>query len=913
MRVSSGHLVIATRVRLVDIVAAALAAIALGLPSPAAAIQDYSHAAGSNCSGNPQDALGAIFDDFSSFGTTHSAGNMAISLTGWNQGGSGGSLLLNVDGTHCVGEDPPATSAISSSHKYVMKMWHGGGQTVGTPVRVHSANTQACSGKWIVDSSGANGYVEGRQALKAAFPKDYVEQDAYWGNTQGMTQCEGPNVASDGTVAVIHDIGAPTITGGPQGPTNSKSPTFSYSGAPAGAAYECRIDSAPFATCPNTGYAVPQSPGLSEGSHAFQVRIKDSGGRTDQPVAERDFSVDVTPPTLSASGPMIDTPSQPTGVSPEVQFDATDARNDVVSATLSINSSEVEYLTQADESCDASPCAIHDIFSPDLSAMTPGTYPYKVDVADAAGNHSALTGQVHLDPSSPTIQLSGPLFDANGGQLSTPSGTLNISAADSTSGNTGVAELDVAVDGTNDMSQSSNCTAACPGSANASYTYDASKWGDGTHTVTVSAYDQAGNEATQDLSFYVGAPGLPGCPDVQSSVQQTGTAASPIVGGQAASGFMSSSVGPSTPAPDDSSSATSTDASTGSATILDPSLEPDSSLEAPGATSVDSLSQDALDTSASGGFSLEDTACFVPMQTTAAAADATLEDNAAALYTNTATSTDTIIRPVATGEAIIQDRRQPDAPLSFSWKVGLEPGLQLQQLSSGAIAIVDPAADPPSGGAIPPDPYASMTANQVPAKLSDVQTQLDEEAYQVAAAEAETHEAVVAVIEPPYGVTATGTKTAASLQKTGPDTMTVTAGPDAQGVVTVVAKKPHSWCKTWFDLLLNRDREIGTYNRLCIKRDGAKHDYRGHFDAHYPNNPGGQMAARLQVRLYFVNANTGRSREAVDPYTPLRLNTPWHHGEPQSLYCARLWEHTANLRGETFWRIPKHGRLCWGE
>jgi Bacterial Ig-like domain len=90
-----------------------------------------------------------------------------------------------------------------------------------------------------------------------------------------------------------------TIDSGPSGPTNDPTPTFGFSSEP-GAGFQCRIDSASFASCTSPYTAAP----LSDGLHSFEVRATDGAANVDPSPASRSFTVDTTPPqTTIDSGP----------------------------------------------------------------------------------------------------------------------------------------------------------------------------------------------------------------------------------------------------------------------------------------------------------------------------------------------------------------------------------------------------------------------------------------------------------------------------------------------------------------------------------------------------------------------------------------------------------------------------------
>src|SRR5262249_57386968 len=80
------------------------------------------------------------------------------------------------------------------------------------------------------------------------------------------------------------DTSAPdtSITVSPAGTTSDPNAAFNYAGDDAGgsgvASFECSLDAAAFASCPDTGVTYP---GLPDGSHTFAVRATDQAGNTD--------------------------------------------------------------------------------------------------------------------------------------------------------------------------------------------------------------------------------------------------------------------------------------------------------------------------------------------------------------------------------------------------------------------------------------------------------------------------------------------------------------------------------------------------------------------------------------------------------------------------------------------------------
>jgi Big-like domain-containing protein len=113
------------------------------------------------------------------------------------------------------------------------------------------------------------------------------------------------------TTTPDNDTTAPdtTITSGPNGPTNSTAPTFTFSGSDnattaANLKYQYRLDSGGWSTTSTSTTATPT--GLSEGVHLFEVRAVDEAGNVDGTPAQRSFTEDTTAPNVESVIPKED-------------------------------------------------------------------------------------------------------------------------------------------------------------------------------------------------------------------------------------------------------------------------------------------------------------------------------------------------------------------------------------------------------------------------------------------------------------------------------------------------------------------------------------------------------------------------------------------------------------------------------
>ncbi len=184
------------------------------------------------------------------------------------------------------------------------------------------------------------------------------------GNTQSATR------------SFTVDTVAPSvsITGGPSGPTNDSTPTFTFSVSGGATTVECRINSGSYQDCASGSYT-PSS--LSDGDHTFTVRAGDAAGNARQ--RSRSFSVD----TVAPASPYIFT--NPNSVeyhlsSAEYEFLTLSFSGEVFTYECRLYRTDVTVLLPAFTACS----------SPRTYSVTyPRSYRFQVRAVDEAGNRSS--------------------------------------------------------------------------------------------------------------------------------------------------------------------------------------------------------------------------------------------------------------------------------------------------------------------------------------------------------------------------------------------------------------------------------------------------------------------------------------------------------------------------------------------
>jgi hypothetical protein len=254
---------------------------------------------------------------------------------------------------------------------------------------------------------------------------------------------------------------ATQITSSPPDPSNSTSPSFSFTSDDLGATYECSLDGSTWAACTS-----PKAyTGLADGSHTFLVRGRDAVG-----------NVDLAPPMLAWT---IDTVPPDTTITTGPQGTATSD-----SATFTFTSAETPSTFEC--SLDGAPFAA--CTSPtSYSGLANGSHTFSVRATDAAGNldgtPATRTWTVDVaivDTTPPTVSLTSPAAGT-----STVRGTLQLSA--DASDDVAVDHVDFLVNGT---------VIGTAGSAPYTVGWNSATIADGAATIAARAVDTSDNATT---------------------------------------------------------------------------------------------------------------------------------------------------------------------------------------------------------------------------------------------------------------------------------------------------------------------------------------------------------------------------------------------------------------------------------
>jgi Big-like domain-containing protein len=261
----------------------------------------------------------------------------------------------------------------------------------GTTVDVYT--DPSCTGTPVGEDSAEN-------FASPGIAVDPVGDDSsttyYVQSTDGVTPsaCSGTLPGTSGFVTYVEDSTPPvaSINLGPSGPTNDDTPRFAFSATDANGpvTFECSVDhgTASFAPCSGPGDSDTSGP-LAEGPWTFRVQATDAAGNTSTPVT-RDFTVDVTPPTVQITGGPTGTTTDPR---PTFTFTGNDPPVGTPAFECSIDTG----------SADFGPCSGPGNSDRPAAPLSNGSYAFHVQATDAAGNTSTAARVFAVNVPAPPV------------------------------------------------------------------------------------------------------------------------------------------------------------------------------------------------------------------------------------------------------------------------------------------------------------------------------------------------------------------------------------------------------------------------------------------------------------------------------------------------------------------------------
>ncbi len=344
-------------------------------------------------------------------------------------------------------------------------------------------------------------------------------------------------------------------------------------------------------------------------------------------------------------------------------------------------------------SCDGQSCSVSDDVSVPLASLPAGPAQLAVEVVADGVTVQRRALDIQVDRSGPALHLSGTLREAGATNesLSGDSYELEITALDAGLGDSGPFQVEVSVDGWQAALYDSKCSPRrC--AMNERFVYRNGAFGQGAHTVLVTATDGVGHRSSETFKVQdatiasectggatVTSGGQPCAPDYSPCTDQRGSLGRPGHDSHTSEDALALAQAAQ---PDlfQANRAERLDGHT-----VDPALESDDDA----LVLNQAQSSAAVSKAADGGMALglgHGAPCAVP-DGTSPGADAPVLSGDTAVYGETEPGTDTLIRPVSAGFELFKEIRNSGAPEEFSWTVKLLDGQSLQQLDEHTVAV----------------------------------------------------------------------------------------------------------------------------------------------------------------------------------------------------------------------------------
>jgi hypothetical protein len=512
---------------------------------------------------------------------------------------------------------------------------------------------------------------------------------------------------------------------------------------------------------------------LPQGTVQVPLKAYDFAGNvTTQTIT---LHIDRSAPQVKATGPLAEAAAGTlVTAGSKLDLTVTDRGSGVGTLELLLDGKVEETLTleeiEADggkQICSGETCTLTYSFIPDIGqALASGNHTFVVRAKDLAARVGTFSKEVALDTRAPDISLSGALAESAGLELEDEDARLKVAAADPAEAfASGLKWIVIAVDGVQVATRDSCKALPCLSSDGLSYTYREAEWGSGPHEVQILVTDRVGN--TAERRVMVNEPITAVAPECPTGPQKTEQAAGVVTPAEA-SQLFAAAVPPAVAPTEPSASEPAAESP------FDPSVaeEGEVSINEQGIDVVGTPTGGGIEDAAAGTFTVGQALCMQPSQKTSAASAPVEVGGDGVLYANSAPETDAIVRPTSFGTTIVEHRRGPASPSSFSWEIKLGPGEELRKLTNGSVVVVKNGVDVDNVEV--PTGVPALTPEAIP----DVEAQQLRAGANLAEANNAVEGEVTAVIAIPRALLNNGSTVPAQLYISGGEIVSATLPPN---------------------------------------------------------------------------------------------------------------------------------------
>ncbi len=308
-----------------------------------------------------------------------------------------------------------------------------------------------------------------------------------------------------------------------------------------------------------------------------------------------------------------------------------------------------------------------------------GAHTVLVKATDGLGNTTSksLSINVQKDTTKPTIEAGGSLINAPEGWVEQEGYGVNVYAKD---GGYGATSLELKIDG---KQVASTSPSSCPDGgceAHLQQTIDMAPYEGGAHPAELVAKDGAGNTETQRWTVNVDPAGQVSAEEVEATVSAAEHTAPEIVERTPVQAVVAESPGQAPEDPPGLAIEEGSLTSEGTPTESNVSADVAVGFEIKTKTSIEGGEEEEGEVMASS-------ISAAPTATSQAAGEAVVVNGQAAVYANTASSVDTVIRPAYDGLMSFEAIRSTAAPEEYSWTVHLNKGEHMEQIDDHSVGV----------------------------------------------------------------------------------------------------------------------------------------------------------------------------------------------------------------------------------
>ncbi|HTC93758.1 MAG TPA: Ig-like domain repeat protein, partial [Terriglobales bacterium] len=292
-------------------------------------------------------------------------------------------------------------------------------------------------------------------------------------NTGGSAGSDTSTFTVD-TVAPVIAINQPANNSHSRGPSVNVGITYSDDQALDLTTFQATLDGAPLSLSTTATGATGTTPSLADGSHTLNVSIKDKAGNP--ATASVTFFTDSATPNIHMTAPLNGSFLAATGTHVNVTYSDPDLNLSTFKVTLNGADITSSFTVGANSA------------SADLTGLGQGANTLSAQISDLAGNTGHDSSTFTVDTVPPVIAINQP---ANNSHSRGPSANIGITYSDDQA--LDLTTFQATLDGS-PLTLSTTATGA---------TGTTSSLADGSHTLSASIKDKAGNPATASITFFI--------------------------------------------------------------------------------------------------------------------------------------------------------------------------------------------------------------------------------------------------------------------------------------------------------------------------------------------------------------------------------------------------------------------------